>query len=231
MLRLLIADGDDAHRHELAVRLRSDGFDVSTAARLCDALELISRSWPHLVVTELRLADGTAWQLARELERHGDVPFVVVTANGDQDARVRALNGFADDFLDRPYCYAELLARIRCVLRRALIVSRLGDERVPLGNGRWVDVSRREIYDGDRVVRLTPTETRLLGLFLLNAGQILPADLILQRVWGNAPAEANALWEYVRRLRLKLGDDARSPRYLVSVRGIGYQFKRMTNED
>lgn len=228
MIHLLLVDGDDSHRNELAARLRQDGFAVACAAGANEALELARRSWPHLVLTELTLADGPAARLAGELNRYGDVSFVVVSTNGDAAVRVEALTRFADDFVTRPYCYDELVARVRRVLRRALVADRLGAEQIALGGDRRVDLHRREIRDGDRVTHLTPTEARLLGLFLLNAGQVLPTDLILQRVWPDAPAGANTLWEYVRRLRIKLGDDVRTPRYITSTRGVGYRFARVT---
>lgn len=229
MIHLLLVDGDDLHREELASRFRRDGFVVSGAAGAGDALDMAGRSWPHLLVTELTLPDGPAARLVGELNRHGDVSVIVVSTNGDAAVRVDALTRFADDFMTRPYCYDELLARVRRVLRRTLVANRLGAEQIGLGGERRVDLSRREIRDGDRVTHLTPTEARLLGLFLLNAGQVLPTDLILQRVWSDAPAGANTLWEYVRRLRIKLGDDARTPHFITSTRGIGYRFARVTS--
>ncbi|MGH2460988.1 MAG: winged helix-turn-helix domain-containing protein [Chloroflexota bacterium] len=227
MIHLLLVDGDDTHRHELAARLRRDGFAVAGAAGASDALELARRCWPHLVLADLAFADGSAARLAADLNRHGDVSFVVVSTNADSAVRVDALTCFADDFVLRPYCYDELVARVRRVLQRTLVAGRLGTEPIALGEDRRVDLRLREIRDGDRVIRLTPTEARLLGLFLVNAGQVLPTDLILQRVWPDAGASANTLWEYVRRLRAKLGDDGRMPRYITSTRGIGYRFARL----
>ena len=220
--RLLILDGDGGRRGELVRRLRDDGFVVVGVASLAAALDAVHRAWPHLVIADLRLADGSAEQLASALNRVGDVSFIVVSAVSDVATRVRALNRFADDYVTHPYCYDELLARIRRVLRRSLIGDRTTAERIPLGEGRWADLSRRLIGNGEQVHHLTPTEARLLGLFLLNPGQILPLSLILQRVWFDTPASANTLWEYVRRLRVKLGDDAQAPHYIVCQRGIGY---------
>jgi len=224
-LRLLVVDADDAHRCGLSAQLRNDGFTVSGASSASEALELANRSWPHLVLADLSFPDGSAERLAIALNRTGDLPIVVLTACDNPATRIWALTRFAEDYVTRPYSYEELLARVRRVLRRSLIGIRVGDERINLGDGRWVDLSRREIGDGKRTQRLTPTESRLLALFLLNVGQVLPIDLILQRVWCDAPAGANTLWEYVRRLRIKLADDARNPYYIVSSRGIGYQFR------
>lgn len=229
-IHLLLVDADDTHRSGLSAQLRKEGFAVSGASGTIEALDLASQCWPHLVVTDLDLPDGPAERLASRLSRQGDLPFLVVTSNDDALLRVRALTRFADDYVTRPYRYDELVARIRRILRRSLIGSRIGDERIRLEEDCWIDLSRREIRQRGQVQRLTPTEARLLGLLLLNAGQVLPSSLILQRVWCDTPVGVNTLWEYIRRLRIKLGDDADSPRYIVSTRGVGYAFRRVREE-
>ncbi|HVC34320.1 MAG TPA: response regulator, partial [Chloroflexota bacterium] len=108
--RLLILDGDGGRRGELVRRLRDDGFVVVGVASLAAALDAVHRAWPHLVIADLRLADGSAEQLASALNRVGDVSFIVVSAVSDVATRVRALNRFADDYVTHPYCYDELLA-------------------------------------------------------------------------------------------------------------------------
>lgn len=223
-LRLLLVDGDASHRGTLGKELRGDGFAVSTAADLGEAVEQTERDWPHLVLTDLGFPDGTAAELAGRLRRRGELPIVVVAANRDAQARARAIEQFADDFVSRPYLYAELLARVRRVLRRALPRAGTGDGRIDLGAGRWVDLRLREASDGARMTYLTPTEARLLDLFLGNPGQTLPNELILQRTWLDPPSGPSSLWEYVRRLRHKLGDDGRPPRLIVSRRGLGYRW-------
>lgn len=225
-IHLLLVDADESHRAGLSAQLRRDGFAVSSASGTVEALGLAHQRWPHLVLTDLELPDGPAERLASRLNRQGDLPFLVVTPNDDADGRVRALTRFAEDYVTRPYRYDELLARIRRVLRRSLISSPIAGERVRLGDDRWIDLSRREIRRDGQVQHLTPTEARLLGLLLRNAGQVLPSPLILQRVWADTPVGVNTLWEYIRRLRIKLGDDAESPRYIVSARGVGYRFQR-----
>jgi DNA-binding response OmpR family regulator len=225
--RLLLVDSDEVHRASLGERLQDDGFAVATAVSVRTALAAANRGWPHLAMVDVRFADGTAEDLARRLLRRGEVPFVVVSTAVDGPTKVRALESFADDYVERPYLYAELLARIHRVLRRASLRAGDVDGVIELGGGWSVVSSCRELRRRDRVVSLTPTETRLLEFFWLNAERVLPTPLILQRVWFEAPAGENTLWEYVRRLRRKLGDDGGThlPR-IRNVRGIGYRYCR-----
>jgi two-component system KDP operon response regulator KdpE len=225
-LHLLLVDSDDARRDDLSGRLRDDGFTVHAAVGLESAMALAEHCLPHVALVDLRFADGTAEVLARQLGRAGNVPFVVVSANNNGEARIRALEQFADDFVTLPYVYAELLARVRRVLRRALICAPIGDERIDLGQGRSLDLRHRTIVRDGRTDHLTPTEARLLELFVRNPDRVLTSDLIIQRVWSDAPVGVNTLWEFIRRLRIKLGDTAPRRHDIRSARGIGYQFSR-----
>jgi two-component system OmpR family response regulator len=224
--RLLLVDSDDAHRNTLGERLQNDGFAIATAESVRSALAAANRGWPHLAMVELRFADGTAEDLARRLLRQGEVPFLVVSTASDGETKARAIEHFADDYVERPYEYAELLARVHRVLRRSLLRLGEGGDGVELGGGWRLDQARRELRWCDRVVSLTPTEARLLEFFSLNAERVLPTELILQRVWFELPAGENLLWEYVRRLRRKLGDNAGSWPRITSVRGVGYRYLR-----
>lgn len=223
---LLLVDPDDSQREGLLARLREDGFFVRGVGDIAAAIEAVDRQWPHLALIELQFPDGTGEHLAGELLRRGNVPIVVVSGHGTAASRVRALETFAEDFVSRPFLYPELVARVRRILRRTILRAPSGEDRLSLGPGQWVDLRRREVYRNDQTTHLTPTEGRLLELFVLNPDRILPNDLILQRVWCDTPVGVNTLWEFVRRLRTKLGDDARDPQLILSARGIGYRFRR-----
>ena len=177
-------------------------------------------------MVDARFPDGTAEELAARLSRRGELPFVVLSTVSDGPAKVRALERFADDYVARPYLYDELVARVRRVLRRTLPHGEITGDLVDLGRDEQVDLLTREIHRKGSVTRLSPTESRLLGFFVRNAERVLPTELVLQRVWLEAPVESNTLWEYVRRLRRKLGDDESSPTRIITVRGLGYQFHK-----
>jgi len=225
-LHLLVVDADDVHRAQLRSRLADEGYSVATASGVTSAIDSCLRHWPHLGLIDASFTDGSAEKLATALARHGNLPLIVVTSSGDTDARAEAIDRFADDYIPRPYGFAELHARVRRVLNRALLASHAPEELIDLGDGRAFDPRRRGVRDGVGFRRLTPTEARLLEFFVRNPNRVLPVELILQRVWLDAPVGPNVLWEYIRRLRQRLGDDPRKPRYLVSARGLGYQYYR-----
>jgi DNA-binding response OmpR family regulator len=229
-LHLLVVDADDVHRAQLRSRLADEGYSVATASGVTSAVDACLRRWPHLGIVDASFTDGSAEKLAMALAQHGDLPLIVVTSVGDSAAKAQAIDRFADDYITRPYGFAELHARVRRVLNRALLASSAPEELVDLGDGRMFDPRRRWVRIADDLRRLTPTEARLLEFFVRNPNRVLPVELILQRVWLDAPVGPNVLWEYVRRLRQRLGDDSRKPRYLVSARGIGYQYYRGTKD-
>jgi two-component system response regulator RegX3 len=228
MYRLLLVDADDSHRNTLSDRLKDDGFAVSAAVGVRSALDAANRGWPHLALVDLRYADGNAEELATRLTRRGEVPFVVLSPLADGPTKIRALERFADDYVARPYLYDELVARVRRVLRRTLLQAEYDGELIDLGQDAQLDLLRREIHRPGSVTRLSPTESRLLEFFVRNAERVLPTDLVLQRVWLDGLADSHTLWEYVRRLRRKLGDRDPSPGRITSIRGLGYQFCRVT---
>jgi DNA-binding response OmpR family regulator len=169
--------------------------------------------------------DGFA--AARRLKRLGDVPIIMLTALDDEESKVKGLELYAEDYVTKPFSYRELHARIKRVLGRAWPGGEPEGALLTLEGGVRVDFARRQVLrPGTEPVRLTPTEARLLHLLARNAGRILPNALLLDRVWPDGGGSAPALWEYVRRLRHKLGDDPDSPRYLESERGIGYRLRR-----
>ena len=165
------------------------------------------------------------FETSRRLKRKADIPILILTAVDTEETKVRAIELYADDYLTKPFSYAELAARIGRILKRAWPAgppasSERVDERLR------IDFAAQRIQAGEETRRLTPTESRLLHLLYANAGRTLPIELILDRVWPDAEGEPAYLWEYIRRLREKLGDDPANPRYIASDRGIGYRFLR-----
>jgi DNA-binding response OmpR family regulator len=223
---ILIADDDSDARRTLAAQLRGDGYAVRTAADGRTALREAERRLPHLAIVDLLAPDGEGFELAGHLRRLGDVPVILLTALDDEETRVRGLEEYAQDYVTKPFSYRELQARIKRVLERAWSASDLEASVLHLAGDVEVDFARRQVRrPGCDPVRLTPTEVRLLQLLAHNQGQILPNGLLLDRAWPDGGGSAPALWEYVRRLRQKLGDDPLAPRYLENERGIGYRFR------
>ena len=224
--RILIADDDPDLRFTLEAQLEADGYLVQAAATGRAALGLAERLLPHLAVLDLVLPGLDGFELARRLRRLGDVPVIMLTALDDEETKVRGLEGYAQDYVTKPFSYRELRARIERVLERTRAAAEPEAAVLDLDGGLRVDFARRQVQRAGREpVRLTPTEVRLLQLLARNRGQVLPSTQLLDRAWPDGGGSAPALWEYVRRLRQKLGDDPEAPRYLESERGIGYRLR------
>ena len=225
--RILITDDDPDLLFTLRAQLEADGFDVQAASSGEAALTVAEKVLPHLAVLDLLMPGMDGFELARRLKRLGDVPIIMLTALDDEDTIVKGLEHFADDYITKPFSYRQLLARVRRVLERAWPSGEPDGPLLALDGGVEVDFTRRQVLrNGEPAERLTPTEARLLQLLARNAGRILPNALLLDRVWPDGGGSTQALWEYVRRLRQKLGDDPEQPRYLESERGIGYRLKK-----
>jgi DNA-binding response OmpR family regulator len=224
--RILIADDDPDLLFTLEAQLEADGYLVQAAASGRAALALAERLLPHLAVLDLLMPGLDGFELARRLRRLGDVPVILLTALDDEETKVKGLEEYAQDYVTKPFSYRELHARIKRVLERTRAADEPEAAVLDLDRGLRVDFARRQVLRvGHEPVRLTPTEMRLLQLLARNRGQVLPSPLLLDRAWPDGGGSAPALWEYVRRLRQKLGDDPEAPRYLESERGIGYRLR------
>ena len=223
---ILIADGDSGLRSRLAGQLRADGYAVQTAADSRAARRAARRQVPHLAIVDLLAPAGEGFALAARLRRLGNVRIILLSRLDDEETKVKGLEGYAQDYVTKPFSYRELRARIERVLARSGPAADARETRLMLSGGVEVDFARRQILLPDREpVRLTPTEGRLLGLLVERCGEVVPHDLLLERGWPEGGGTAHVLWEYVRRLRRKLGDDARAPVHLQSERGLGYRLR------
>ena len=223
---MLLVDDDEDIRVSLRLHLRADGYDVITAGTVAEGKHLVQEQLPHVAVVDLMLPDGSGLDVAHELRQFAAVPVIVLTAVDDEDSKVLGLQDLADDYVTKPFSARELSARIASVLRRAWPAGHPTAGILRLQNGVEVDFRRRHIIRGDQVLHLTPTESRLLWLLISNAGQVLTAQTLLARVWPAGEGSPASLWEYIRRLREKLGEHPASPQYIITERDLGYRFQR-----
>ena len=218
-MRILVVDDDPAVRSSLDRALRLEGYEVETAADGPAALQVLSLGSPDAVILDLGLPGLDGLAVCRRLRSAGDdTPVLMLTARDAVDDRVQGLDAGADDYLVKPFALAELLARLRALLRR-----RSGAEGEVLRFGDLsLDLGTREARRGDRLFTLTRIEFDLLELFLRHPRQVLTRDVILDRVWGYTfDSGTNSLAVYVGYLRRKTEADGES-RYLHTVRGVGY---------
>ena len=222
---LLLVDDDPDILRSLSIHLRADGYRVSAAASGVQALATLGSTLPALAIIDLMMPGMDGFETSRQIKRRADLPIVILTAVDTDETKVRAIELYADDYMTKPFNYAELAARISRILKRAW----------PAGPPTAIQIIDRDLVldFNAKMVRvrgaarhLSPTEFRLLHLLATNAGRVLPNELILDRVWPDTGGEMGYLWEYVRRLREKLGDDPADPRYIVSERSVGYRFVR-----
>ena len=222
--QILLVDVDRDLLFALRVQLEADGFRVLAAENGRRALAIAAETLPHLAVIDLMMPGLDGFAVAGRLRQYADVPIIMLTAIDDPERKIEGLTSFADDYVTKPFAYGELLARIRNLLGRAWPQGQPVESTAVVDEVLTIDFARHLVVVAGEERRLSPTECRLLHLLVKNRGQILPNELLLDRLWPDGNGAMNSLWEYIRRLREKLGDPSDEPHYVESERGIGYRF-------
>jgi two-component system, OmpR family, KDP operon response regulator KdpE len=219
-MKILVVDDEPQFARALATNLRGAGYEVETAATAEAALAAAGLNPPDAVILDLRLPDGSGREVAAELRRWSEAPIIVVSAVGDEDEKIAALDAGADDYVTKPFAIGELLARLRAALRRA---GPAGEPVLEVGPIRLDLDAHAASVDGEPV-HLTPHEFGILRALAQHPGKLLTHRAILREVWGPAYGdESNYLHVYVSQLRRKLEPDAARPRYLLTEPGAGYR--------
>ena len=217
---VLVVDDEPQILRALETNLRGAGYDVVTAATGTDALALAAMRLPEAVILDLVLPDKSGTAVCRELRAWSEVPVIVLSAVGDESAKVAALDAGADDYVTKPFGIDELLARLRAALRRT---GQPPEPIVEVGALR-IDLEKRAVECAGNAIQLTPHEYAMLALFARNVGKLLTHRAILREVWGPAyGAESHYLHVYVSQLRRKIEVDPSRPRYLLTEPGAGYR--------
>lgn len=220
--RVLVVDDEPQIRRALNTALTAHGYDVALADNGTTALEAIASWSPDVVVLDLGLPDIDGFAVLRETRIWSPVPILVLTARGGESDKVSALDQGADDYLTKPFGMAELLARLRVMLRRA----RVGVVEQLTAGHVTIDLHRYLVLRNGEEVHLTPTEFDLLRVLASEAGKVLTHRQLLERVWGNYAAEnSRQLRVYINYLRRKLEADPSHPQLIVTEPGVGYRLK------
>jgi len=218
--RVLVVDDEPPIRKLLRMGLSAHGYHVIEATNGKNALELLGKS-PDIVILDLGLPDIQGHDLLRMIRgRNEAVPVVVLSSRGDEAGKVQALDLGADDYVTKPFGMDELLARMRAALRHQLQTH--GERPVFRVGDLSVDLVRRIVKVGEKLVKLSPKEYELLRLLVQHAGKMLTHKFLLTELWGNL-SDAQYLRVYVRQLRQKLEDDPEKPKYIHTETGIGYR--------
>jgi DNA-binding response OmpR family regulator len=221
---ILLVEDETSISEPLAEALRSEGFETKVAGTVAEALEL-GRTGPDLVLLDVMLPDGSGLDVCRELRQSSRVPIIMLTARGEEADRVVGLELGADDYVVKPFSAREVVARIRAVLRRVNEpAADDGDGPIEVGELR-LDPSRREVTHRGEVLELSRKEFELLHLLMRNAGAVVSRERLIEEVWDtNWFGSTKTLDVHVSGVRRKLGDDPSQPRYLHTVRGVGFRF-------
>jgi two-component system, OmpR family, response regulator RegX3 len=219
---VLLVEDEASIAEPFARALAREGFDAEVAATAAAARASFARRRPSIVLLDLTLPDGDGRELCREWRRDSSVPIIMLTARGTETDRVVGLELGADDYVVKPFSTAEVAARIRAVLRRAQQPSAPAPQRVVLGGLEIDPATRSASLDGDDL-GLARKEFDLLARLARDAGRVVSREDLMSDVWDeNWFGSTKTLDVHIGFLRRKLGDDATDPRYLRTVRGVGF---------
>jgi DNA-binding response OmpR family regulator len=218
---ILLVEDETSITEPLAEALRSEGFETEVAGTAAQALELARRD-PDLVLLDVMLPDGSGFDVCRELRSR--VPIIMLTARGEEADRVVGLELGADDYVVKPFSAREVVARIRAVLRR--VESHEPADETPIAIGQLrLDPARHEATFRGEALELSRKEFQLLQLLMRNAGSVVTRERLIDEVWDpNWFGSTKTLDVHVSGIRRKLGDDPSRPRYVHTVRGVGFRF-------
>jgi len=221
--RVLFVEDEASIFEPFSKALRRNGFEPVVAGTVAEGLELAERVDPDLVLLDLNLPDGDGSDLCRTLRRSSDVPIVMLTARGTEMDRVLGLELGADDYVVKPFSSRELISRIRAVLRRPR-ASQL-EPNAPIEIGELVlDPAARSVTLAGETVLLTRKEFDLLAALAVHPGEVTTREDLMARVWDtNWFGSTKTLDVHIRTLRKKLGDDSTNPRFIETVRGVGFR--------
>jgi two-component system, OmpR family, response regulator RegX3 len=223
---ILMVEDEESITVPLAEALDREGFDTRVAGTVAEALESAEAEMPDLVLLDVMLPDGSGYDVARTLRERSKVPIIMLTARGEEMDRIVGLELGADDYVVKPFSAREVAARLRAVFRRAGDAEHAPSRVGPLEVGPVrLDPDRRSASVGGSELNLTRKEFELLELLLREAGTVISRERLIDEVWDtNWFGSTKTLDVHVSSLRRKLGDDSQNPRFIHTVRGVGFRF-------
>ncbi len=222
--RILVVDDEERMVRFIRMNLEHDGFQVMEALNGKQAIDKM-RDTPDLILLDVMMPDLDGFEVLETIRGVSSVPVIMLTAKGEEDDRVRGLELGADDYITKPFSPRELVSRVKAVLRRTEGASGSMHGLIEVDDRLKIDFDRREIWLEGKLVKLRPTEYRLLYHLVQNAGWVVSHDQLLQKVWGyEYRDEPHYVRLYINYLRQKLEKDPADPKYILTERGVGYRF-------
>ncbi len=223
--RVLVVDDEERMIRFIRMNLEHDGFQVSEALNGKQAIQKLRDVNPDIILLDVMMPELNGFETLETIREISNVPVIMLTAKGEEDDRVRGLELGADDYVTKPFSPRELVSRAKAVLRRTEGMSGSMHGLLEIDARLKIDFDRREIWLEGKLVKLRPTEYRLLFHLVQNAGWVVSHDQLLQKVWGyEYRDEPHYVRLYINYLRQKLEKDPADPKYILTERGVGYRF-------
>lgn len=223
--RILVVDDERRMVGFIRLNLEQDGYEVIEASNGTEALDRLRDSLPDLILLDVMMPDIDGFEVLRMIREISQVPIIMLTAKGEEHDKVKGLELGADDYVTKPFSPRELVSRVKAVLRRGSTFEEDEEGAIEVDDRLRIDFSRREVWVEDELVKLRPTEYRLLYHLVQNAGWVLTHDQILTKVWGyEYRDEPHYVRLYINYLRKKIEENPSDPKYILTERGVGYRF-------
>jgi DNA-binding response OmpR family regulator len=230
--RILVVDDEERMVRFIRMNLEHDGFQVSEAFNGKEAIQKIRDVTPDLILLDVMMPDLDGFEVLETVREVSQVPVIMLTAKGEEDDRVRGLELGADDYVTKPFSPRELVSRVKAVLRRTEGATGSMHGLIEVDDRLKIDFDRREIWLEGKLVKLRPTEYRMLYHLVQNAGWVVTHDQLLTKVWGyEYRDEPHYVRLYINYLRQKLEADPSNPKYILTERGVGYRFVDFRREN
>ena len=226
MTKILIVEDEESVLDPLELLLSKEGFSIVTARDGKEALEKFTQTSPDLILLDLMLPEISGTEVCRQIRIKSSVPIIMLTAKDTEVDKVVGLELGADDYIVKPYSKAELVARIKAVLRRQNSETQVDDLGVISAGPVNIDIDRHLVTINGSTIALPLKEFELLEFLVRNSGRVLTRTQLIDRVWGSDYfGDTKTLDVHVKRLRAKIESDPANPVYIQTIRGLGYKFE------
>jgi two-component system KDP operon response regulator KdpE len=228
---ILVVDDDLLVVKYLRANLSLDGYSVLTALDGNEALHVVEKELPDLIILDIRMPGIDGFEVCQRIREWSQVPILILSVLTDENDKVKCLDAGADDYLEKPFGINELSARIRALLRRSAMIEQTPQHTIFSQDDLKVNFAQRKVSVGNHEITLTHTEYCLLTELVLNSGKVLTHTYLLEKIWGpEYNMENQYLHVYIRRLRRKIENDPSDPHFIITIPGVGYQFSNsLTN--
>jgi DNA-binding response OmpR family regulator len=227
-IQILTLDDDPGTLDLVKHTLYRAGFTVKALASVAQGIDYVDRhGLPHLAIVDIHMPPASGIDFCRHIRLNSNIPIIMLTAVHDEDIIVQTLEEFAEDFIHKPFRPAELVSRVRRILRRVENFDYTDKPILEVDSRLQIDIPGKVLYINGKSCDLTPTEAKMLHILLRNAGRPVTIETLLQKLWVQESVNKDKVHVHIHRLRQKIEKNPKSPQYIISDRGMGYRFEGM----